>query len=238
VIPVIDGPAVDPALRLAGVVKAFASGAGEVRAVDGVSLIVPRGQRVAVVGRSGSGKSTLLHLIAGLEPPTSGEIWVNGVDLGRLGDDERTRRRRESIGIVYQFFNLLPTLSVLENVALPALLGGAPLAEATGRARELVRRVGLESRADARPHTLSGGEMQRAAIARALVHRPAVILADEPTGNLDTRSSAQVMELLAELTGAAGATLVLVTHSLEAAKVADRVVELSDGRIATDTEAA
>jgi ABC-type lipoprotein export system ATPase subunit len=226
-----------PALRLVDVVKAFASGAGDVRAVDGVSLSVPRGQRLAVVGRSGSGKSTLLHLIAGLEPPTSGEVWVDGVDLAGLDDDHRTRRRRESIGIVYQFFNLLPTLSVLENVALPALLGGASLASASARAEELVGRVGLTARRDARPHTLSGGELQRAAIARALVHRPAVILADEPTGNLDTRTAAQVMGLLSELTGDAGATLVLVTHSLEAAKVAERVVELSDGRVASDTAA-
>src|SRR5690349_7081113 len=172
-------------LRLLKVSKLYEGG---VTAVDGVTLEVPERQFVAVVGRSGSGKSTLLNLIAGIDRPSSGEIWVGERELSTLDDDALTRLRRERLGIVFQFFNLLTTLDVRENVALPLLLEGVAEREAFARADELIAAVGLTPRARSRPAALSGGEMQRAAIARALVHRPALLLADEPTGNLDSRS--------------------------------------------------
>jgi putative ABC transport system ATP-binding protein len=225
----------EPALRLVGVVKQFGLGATAVRALDGLSLSVPRGAFVALVGRSGSGKSTLLNLAAGIDVPTAGEVRLEGRDLARLDDDALTRVRRTRIGMVYQFFNLLPTLSARENVALPVLLGGAPERDALARADRLLDEVGLAARRDARPATLSGGEMQRVAVARALVHDPAIVLADEPTGNLDTRAAGQVVGLLAALAGARGITVVMVTHSREAAAAAGRVVELSDGRIVADS---
>jgi putative ABC transport system ATP-binding protein len=215
-------------LRLLNVSKSYDGG---VTAVDRVSLELPAGQFAAVMGRSGSGKSTLLNLIAGIDRPTEGEIWLDEQELGRLDDDALTRLRRDRLGIVFQFFNLLTTLDVRENVALPLLLEGVGEREAFARADELVQAVGLEARARARPATLSGGEMQRAAIARALVHRPALLLADEPTGNLDSRSAATVLELIDRLSAEAGAAVILVTHSAEAAAHADRVLEMNDGRI-------
>jgi len=223
-----------PAVRLVRVCRDFGAGEGRVRALDDVTLEVPAGQCVAVLGRSGSGKSTLLNLVAGIDRPTSGEVWVAGRALAALDDDALTRLRRETVGTVYQFFNLLPTLSARENVALPALLAGGREREVLARADALLEEVGLAHRRHARPHTLSGGEMQRVALARALVHRPAVILADEPTGNLDTRSAAQVLALLAALGRGHGATVLLVTHSEEAAAIASRRVEMRDGRIVSD----
>jgi putative ABC transport system ATP-binding protein len=223
-----------PALRFDSVVKEFALGEASVRALDGLTLELAPGTFTAIVGRSGSGKSTLLNLAAGLDRPTSGEVFLAGQPLSRLGDDEITRLRRERVGVVYQFFHLLPTLQVRENVALPLLLEGVPESQALARAGALLAEVGLEPRARARPHTLSGGELQRAAVARALVHEPALVLADEPTGNLDTRSAAQVVDLLASLVRRHGATLVLVTHSAEASAAADRVITLSDGRVVSD----
>ena len=211
--------------------REFPAGGGVVRALDGVSLSVARGEFVAIVGRSGSGKSTLLNLAAGIDAPTRGEVRVEGRALSTLGDDARTRLRREHIGVVYQFFHLLPTLDVRENVALPLLLGGMRERDAFARADARLADVELGPRATARPHTLSGGEMQRASLARALVHDPALVLADEPTGNLDTRSAAAVVELLAALVRRHGITLVMVTHSVEAAAAADRRVTLSDGRV-------
>ena len=227
-------PASELAVRLLSVTKEYTLGTETLRAVDNVSLEVPTGLFVAVVGRSGSGKSTLLNLLAGIDTPTSGEIWIAGRELSRLSDDALTRMRRETLGIVYQFFNLLPTLSVRENVALPALLAGEAERPTLSRADALLEEVGLTPRRNARPHTLSGGEMQRAAIARALIHQPAVLLADEPTGNLDSRNADQVLALLADLGRRHQATLLLVTHSAEAAALADRVVELLDGRIVRD----
>jgi len=227
----------EPALRLAGVVKEFGTGASAVRALDDLSLTVPRGEFVALVGRSGSGKSTLLNLAAGIDVPSAGEVWLEGRDLARLDDDALTLVRRHRIGMVHQFFNLLPTLSARENVALPALLAGTPERDALARADALLAEVGLGARRHAKPSTLSGGEMQRAAVARALVHDPAIVLADEPTGNLDTRAAGQVVELLGALAGARGITVVMVTHSREAAAAARRVVELRDGRIVADTAA-
>jgi len=222
------------ALRFEAVVKEFPLGDGRVRALDGLSLEFAPGTFTAVVGRSGSGKSTLLNLAAGLDRPTSGEVHLEGRPLSRLGDDAITRLRRERVGVVYQFFHLLPTLDLRENVALPLLLEGVREREALARADARLAEVGLAARARARPHMLSGGEMQRAAVARALVHEPAVVLADEPTGNLDSRAAAQVVDLLATLVRRHGATLVLVTHSAEAAGAASRIVTLSDGRVADD----
>ena len=223
-----------PALRFESVVREFVLGEARVRALDGVTLEFAPATFTAIVGRSGSGKSTLLNLAAGLDRPTSGEVLLAGQPLSRLDDDTLTRLRREHVGVVYQFFHLLPTLEVRENVALPLLLEGVPESRALERASALLAEVGLTPRARARPHVLSGGELQRAAVARALVHEPALVLADEPTGNLDTRSAAQVVELLASLVRRRGSTLVLVTHSAEAAAAAERVVTLSDGRVQSD----
>jgi ABC-type lipoprotein export system ATPase subunit len=224
------------AVRLVDVVKEFPLGRQSVRAVDGISLQIPSGQLVAVVGRSGSGKSTLLNLLAGVDVPTSGQIWIGGQELSRLSDDELTRLRRERLGIVYQFFNLLPTLSVRENVALPALLAGKPEKEVLARVDALLEEVSMSHRRGARPHTLSGGEMQRTSLARALVHRPLLVLADEPTGNLDSRTADQVLRLLRGVGKRHGVTMVLVTHSQEVAMVADRLVELRDGRVVRDED--
>ena len=224
-----------PALRFDGVTREFPLGEGRVRALDGLTLEIERGSFTAIVGRSGSGKTTLLHLAAGIDRPSAGEVFLEGQPLSRLTDDALTRLRRERVGIVYQFFHLLPTLDVRENVALPLLFEGVRERDALVRADALLAQVDLMPRARARPHMLSGGELQRAAVARALVHEPALVLADEPTGNLDTRAAASVVALLSTLARAHGATLVLVTHSLEAVAAADRVVTLSDGRVAMDS---
>jgi putative ABC transport system ATP-binding protein len=228
------GAAAPPALRFVDVVRSFHDGAAAVHALDHLSLEIPAGQRVAIVGPSGSGKSTLLNLAAGIDTPTSGEVWVAGRALSSLTDDQLTIQRRDRVGMIYQFFNLLPTLSVRENVALPALLAGRAEPGVLARADTLLAEVGLSNRAAARPHTLSGGEMQRTAIARALIHEPPVILADEPTGNLDSRTAHQILEALARLARSHGTTVVLVTHSADAAATADRIVEMRDGRIVDD----
>jgi putative ABC transport system ATP-binding protein len=218
-------------IHLRDVRKAFGGPAQRVEVLRGVDLDVARGELVALIGRSGSGKSTLLNVIAGLEPPDGGTVRVEGVDLGRLDDGRRTVFRRDRIGIVFQAFNLIPVLSALDNVALPARLAGAG-AEAVRRARELLERVGLEARADAFPDELSGGEQQRVATARALVNRPAVVLADEPTGNLDAESAERTLALLAGLAGEDGRTVLLATHDPAAAARAGRVLALEDGRVA------
>jgi putative ABC transport system ATP-binding protein len=223
-----------PAVQLVDVVKEYAVGAQQVRAVDGISLEIGVGEFVAIVGRSGSGKSTLLNLLAGIDTPTSGEVWIAGQELSRLSDDALTRLRRERLGMVYQFFNLLPTLSVRENVALPALLAGEKERDVMTRADALLAEVEMSHRKSARPHTLSGGEMQRTALARALIHNPALILADEPTGNLDSRTADQVLDLLRALGEKHGVTVVLVTHSREAAAISQREIEMRDGRILRD----
>jgi putative ABC transport system ATP-binding protein len=215
-------------LRLIDVSKVYDGG---VTAVDRVALEVPERQFVAVMGRSGSGKSTLLNLIAGIERPSSGEIRIGDQNLAALSDDALTRLRRDRLGIVFQFFNLLTTLDVRENVALPLLLEGVGERAAFKRADELVEAVGLGPRARSRPATLSGGELQRAAVARALIHRPALLLADEPTGNLDSRSAETVLDLIRRLSAEVGAAVILVTHSAEAAARAERVLEMRDGRV-------
>jgi len=229
-----DGAAHPPSLRFVEVTRSFHDGTQTVHALDRLSLTIEAGERVAIVGPSGSGKSTLLNLAAGIDTPTSGEVWVAGLALADLDDDALTVQRRDRVGMIYQFFNLLPTLTVRENVALPALLAGRDEAATLARADEMLAEVGMSQRARARPHTLSGGEMQRAAIARALIHEPPLVLADEPTGNLDSRTAHQVLELLARLGRAHGTTVVLVTHSAEAAAGASRIVEMRDGRIVDD----
>jgi len=226
-----------PALRFVDVTRSFHDGATAVYALDRLSLTIEAGTCVAIVGPSGSGKSTLLNLAAGIDTPTSGEVFVAGRSLARLDDDRLTLLRRDRVGMIYQFFNLLPTMTVRENVALPALLAGRDEAAALARADALLVEVGMAHRAHARPHTLSGGEMQRTAIARALIHEPPLVLADEPTGNLDSRTAHQVLELLVRIGRAHGTTVVLVTHSAEAASIASRIVEMRDGRVVDDRPA-
>jgi putative ABC transport system ATP-binding protein len=223
---------VDSALETRDLTKVYGEGETSVRALDGVDLEVGRGEMVAIMGPSGSGKSTLLHMLGALDTPTSGEISLAGQRYDGLDDAELTRLRRDKIGFVFQFFNLLPSLSAEENVLLPALIAGRRDGRTRNRARGLLGRVGLSERADHLPSELSGGEQQRVSIARALLTEPELVLADEPTGNLDTRSSAEVLELLRELNRTEGQTLVLVTHEPGAAAVAGRVVFLRDGRVA------
>ncbi len=218
-----------PALvRLDRVTKDYTEGRELRHVLKEASLEVGEGEFVAIRGRSGSGKSTVLNLVAGIDQPSSGEIYLAGKALSRLGAHERTLLRRDHIGFVFQFFNLIPTLRVLENVLLPAELSGRDEAR---RAAELLERVGLADRASSFPDRLSGGEQQRVAIARALVCDPRLVLADEPTGNLDDATGATVMGLLDALTRRAGKTLLLATHSREVAALADRVLTIEGGRL-------
>jgi putative ABC transport system ATP-binding protein len=216
-------------IRLVNVSKIYNGVAGPVTALGNVSLEVAPGAFAALMGPSGCGKSTLLHLAAGVDLPTSGEVWVDGRSLVRLSDSALSRFRRDRVGIVYQFYNLLPTLSAWENVALPALLAGAAPKTARERALNLLGEVGVAGRAEHWPHELSGGEMQRVAIARALVNRPAILLADEPTGNLDSAAGREVLDLLAGLNAAHRVTVLLATHSQDAAAIAGQVVHMRDG---------
>jgi ABC-type lipoprotein export system ATPase subunit len=226
--PPVTGAAA--ALLLEGVSRTFGPAAGRQRAVlRDVTLEVPAGDVVAIVGRSGSGKSTLLHLAAGIDLPTTGRVVVHGHDLGALGDRERTLLRRDTIGLVFQFFHLLPHLSLRDNVALPDLIAGVPPREWRARADDLLERVGLADRASEPVQRLSGGEMQRVAVCRALLRRPRLLLADEPTGNLDDASGAVVMELLLAMAREGGTALVFVTHSREIAALARLSRRLHDG---------
>jgi ABC-type lipoprotein export system ATPase subunit/ABC-type lipoprotein release transport system permease subunit len=219
------------AIRLANVCRQYILGGTGVDALKNIDLEIDQGEFVALVGPSGSGKSTLLNLVGGLDRPTSGDIFVQGIALHSADEDTLTQHRRHNIGFVFQTFNLLPTLTALENVALPLMLCGVDLAERSRRAASLLERVGLGHRLHHRPTELSGGEQQRAAIARALVNDPQLILADEPTGNLDSSIGAEVMHLLRELNTESGVTLIIVTHDPEVAAYADRVVHLRDGEI-------
>ncbi|PTL36192.1 lipoprotein-releasing system ATP-binding protein LolD [Candidatus Methylomirabilis limnetica] len=218
-------------IRLQQIAKVYSLGKVEVRALDGVTLTIGQGEFIALVGASGCGKSTLLNLMAGIDRPTSGEVWFEGERLDSLSDDRLTRLRRTKVGIVYQCFNLLPTLTARENVALPLLLDGMQRGEIEGRVEGGLQRVGLTHRAEHWPHELSGGEQQRVAIARAIVAEPRVVLADEPTGNLDSVAGGAVLDLLKELNRDHGQTIVMATHSQEAVRRADRIVYLRDGKI-------
>jgi putative ABC transport system ATP-binding protein len=220
-------------IRLTGVCKQF-DGKRNVTALDGIDLTIDRGEMLAIMGPSGSGKSTLLNLIGGLDTPTSGEIVLDGARLAGLSDDELTRVRRDKIGFVFQFFNLLPTLTCLENVALPLHLRGWPRKKIEARARELLGTVGLAQRLEHLPEELSGGERQRVAIARALSVYPPVLLADEPTGNLDTHAGAEILKLLDDLHSRLGATVLIVTHDREVARACARTISLRDGRVVQD----
>jgi putative ABC transport system ATP-binding protein len=224
-------------IELSQVRKEF-DGKRRVVALDSIDLSIDKGELVAIVGPSGSGKSTLLNLIGGLDRPTAGRIAVDGAALEALTDDELTRLRRDKIGFIFQFFNLLPTLSCLENVALPLHLRGWPRKKIDQRTRELLDLVGLGRRLEHLPEELSGGERQRVAIARALSVYPPVLLADEPTGNLDSRTGAEILKLLHDLHERLGATILIVTHDPNVAQSCERTVTLRDGRIEADVRRA
>jgi putative ABC transport system ATP-binding protein len=211
------------------VVRRYGQGETAVTALDGVSLSVDRGELVAVMGPSGSGKSTLMHILAGLDKPTEGEVWIGDEEITRMGDNALTRLRRRHIGFVFQFFNLLPTLTAEENIVLPMRIAGDRPDKRW--LAELIDSVGLSERRRHRPSQLSGGQQQRVAIARAMLSRPSVMFADEPTGNLDSRSSGEILELLRRSAEDYGQTTVMVTHDAQAATIADRIVFLADGRI-------
>jgi putative ABC transport system ATP-binding protein len=221
----------DTVVRTVGLTRHYQMGETLVEALRGVSLTIGRGEFVALVGPSGSGKSTVLNLVGGLDRPTDGEVWIDGIELG--GSDERTltEHRRQNVGFVFQSFNLLPRLTAEENVALPLMFTGVPEAERRVRARSLLRRVGLDQRLTHRPTQLSGGEQQRVAIARALVAEPLLLLADEPTGNLDTATGIEIMTLIKELNQERGLTVLLVSHDPEVATFAARIVKLRDGQV-------
>jgi putative ABC transport system ATP-binding protein len=206
-----------------------------VTALHGLSLEIRRGEFVAVTGPSGSGKSTLLNLLGGLDHPTSGEVIVDGIHLEKAGEKDLTLYRRTTLGIVFQFFNLVPSMTVAENVELPLLLRGDKASTMRSAALEMLDQVGMASRADHFPHQLSGGEMQRAAIARALVHGPSLLLADEPTGNLDSANAEQILEVIAKIASRRTATVIMVTHSDSVAELADRRIRMRDGRLAPDS---
>jgi len=218
-------------LEAVGLRKRYAMGEVSVEALRGVDFVVKRGEFVAIMGPSGSGKSTLLHLLGGLDDPTDGEVLLAGQPLAQLSDDRLTLIRRRQVGFVFQFFNLLPTLTAAENVALPLLIDGQRLEDYEERIADLLALVGLADRAGHRPDQLSGGEQQRVAIARAFVTDPEVVLADEPTGNLDSAAGEEILRLLRRMRDEKGQTIVMVTHNEHAAEYADRIVRLRDGRI-------
>ena len=218
-------------LEVRGLNKTYREGDRTLTVLHGVDLAITAGERVALLGRSGSGKSTLLNLLGGIDRPDQGTIAIRGEVFSDLDEHRRTLFRRRRIGFIYQAFNLIPTLSAVENVALPLELNGVASERAERQARQLLDKIGLAQRANAFPDRLSGGEQQRVAIARALVHEPALVLADEPTGNLDAQTGRQVLDLLSELFTNRGSGLLVVTHSQEVARRADRVLTLDDGRL-------
>lgn len=222
-----------PILKLDSVNKVF-DGKSAVSALRGVTLEIAGGERVAIMGPSGSGKSTLLNLICGLDDPSSGSIYFDGRDLAKLSDDDRTRLRREKIGMIFQTFNLLPTLTSIENVALPLRLNAMAASAAAEKATAMLDRVGLKERAGHRPDEMSGGERQRVAIARALIFDPPILLADEPTGNLDSHTGDEVLRLLDHLHDEFDTTIILVTHDQHAAEHCTRHISLLDGQVVSD----
>jgi putative ABC transport system ATP-binding protein len=228
----VEAPLAGPVVSAKDVTRRYGSGETAVDALRGVSLDVPKGQLTAVMGPSGSGKSTLMHILAGLDRATAGEVTIAGTELTRLNDTELTKLRRKHIGFIFQFFNLLPMLTAEENVLLPISIAGEK-ADRTWT-DELMKRIGLSDRRTHRPAELSGGQQQRVAIGRALVTRPTIVFADEPTGNLDSRTSGEILTLLRDSVDAYGQTTVMVTHDAHAAAIADRVLFLNDGLIVRD----
>jgi putative ABC transport system ATP-binding protein len=227
-------------IELCDVVREYRVGGQTVRALDGISLRLEGGQFVSMVGPSGAGKSTLLHLLGALDSPDSGSIEFDGDEIGHLSDEQQSQFRHHRVGFIFQFFNLLPTLSAWENVAVPKLLDGVRLGNAKPDAIRLLERVGLGNRTEHRPAELSGGQMQRVAVARALMMDPPLILADEPTGNLDSTTGASILMLLSEVAHEAGRgrLVVMVTHNAEAAEATDRVIMLQDGRVVSNERSA
>jgi putative ABC transport system ATP-binding protein len=221
-------------LEMTHVTKSYQIGGQSVRALDSIDLSLRGGEFVSIVGPSGAGKSTLLHMLGALDRPDAGSIRFQGNEIGNLNDEKQSEFRRHSVGFVFQFFNLLPTMTAWENVAVPKLLDGARLSKVKAQALDLLALVGLAERAEHRPSEMSGGQMQRVAVARALMMNPPLILADEPTGNLDTKTGAAIMGLLTDIAHQDGRSVVMVTHNLEAAQTTDRVITLTDGRIGSD----
>jgi len=218
-------------LETINLTKSYLMGEVIVTALDGVNFKVEKGEYVAIMGPSGSGKSTLLHLLGGLDSATSGEVLLGGEPLSQMSDDQIARVRRQKVGFIFQFYNLLPTLTAAENVALPLLIDGKLLPSVRPQVNALLELVNLSDRADHRPDQLSGGQQQRVAVARAFVNQPEIVLADEPTGNLDSRAGTAILELLRRICQEMGATIVMVTHDARAASYADRVIFLKDGKV-------
>ncbi len=225
----------DAVLSVRDLRRAFREGDSVLTVLDGLNLEVAAGERVAIIGASGSGKTTLLQLVGGLDQPDSGTVQIGGRDIFSLGEVDRGLLRNRTLGFVYQFHHLLPEFSALENVAMPLLLRRVPIAEASRQAENLLQQVGLSERLKHRPHQLSGGERQRAAVARALVTEPKIVLADEPTGNLDGANAAQVFELLLDLNRRHGTSLVVVTHEPRLAARMDRILSLEQGKLVEQT---
>ncbi len=219
-------------LKIENLTKVYGSGENEVRALDGVSFSVEKGEFLAIIGPSGSGKSTLLHILGGVDRPTSGKVWLDGQDVYAQDEEQLAIFRRRQVGLIYQFYNLIPVLNVVENMTLPVLLDGRKVNE--DRLNELVETLGLGGRKNNLPNQLSGGQQQRVSIGRALMNAPAVVLADEPTGNLDSRNSQEIVELLRQSNVKYKQTLIVITHDESIALQADRIIAIEDGRIVRD----
>ena len=216
-------------LRVENLRKTYGKGQNEVKALDGVTFSVEKGEFVAIVGASGSGKSTLLHLLGGVDRPTSGKVFIEGKDIYKLNDDELAIFRRRQVGLIYQFYNLIPILNVEENIVLPLSLDGRSVN--ANKLQELLKSLGLEDRKMHLPNELSGGQQQRTSIGRAMITNPSIILADEPTGNLDSKASDEIVELLKKSNRDYKQTIIMITHNLEIAKIADRIIKIEDGKI-------
>ena len=216
-------------LRVENLTKVYGSGNNKVVALDNVSFSVEKGEFVSIVGASGSGKSTLLHLLGGVDSPTSGKVLINDTDIFKMNDDELAIFRRRQVGLIYQFYNLIPILNVRENITLPLELDNKRVNDE--EVDNLIKMLGLDKRSKHLPNELSGGEQQRTSIGRALISRPAIVLSDEPTGNLDTKASEEIVSLLKKSNKEMKQTIIMITHNLELAKVADKIIEIADGRI-------
>lgn len=216
-------------LRVENLTKVYGSGNNKVVALDNVSFSVEKGEFVSIVGASGSGKSTLLHLLGGVDRPTSGKVLINDTDIFKMNDDELAIFRRRQVGLIYQFYNLIPILNVRENITLPLELDNKRVSDE--EVDNLIKMLGLDKRSKHLPNELSGGQQQRTSIGRALITRPAIVLADEPTGNLDTKASEEIVSLLKKSNKEMKQTIIMITHNLELAKVADKIIEIADGRI-------